>query len=117
MGLERITMVMQGVPTVFETDLFVPILQIIEKYVGKDYPLKKLFYNNIQNLSDKEIKNILSQISSKLTSSEASSEISFSEFLSSSLQTSTILKRFRIIADHIRSSVFLIGDGVIPSNE
>ncbi len=117
MGLERITMVMQWVPTVFETDLFVPILQVIEKYAEKDYPLKKLFYNNIQNLSDKEIKNVLSQISSKLTSSKTSSESSSSDFLSFSLQTSTILKRFRIIADHIRSSVFLIGDGVIPSNE
>lgn len=62
-GLERVTAVVQGVSTVFETDLFKPIL------------------DKIDELSD---------------SSELSSK--------------------RIVADHIRTSVFMIADGVIPSN-
>ncbi len=63
MGLERITMVKQGVNTVFDTDLFLPILNKIKEN---------------SNISDERIE--------------------------------------RIIADHLRSAVFMIGDGVIPGN-
>ena len=94
MGLERITMVLQEVPTVFETDLFIPILRVVEKFVKKTYPLKDLSYDNIKNLSKNKIISILD-----------------------SVKDSIDLKRFRVIADHIRSSIFLIADGVIPSNE
>ena len=37
MGFERITMVLEGVPTVFETELFVPIINEIERCSGKTY--------------------------------------------------------------------------------
>lgn len=66
MGLERLAMILQNKKSVFETDLFVPI---IEEVRGK-------------NLYDYE-KNA---------------------------------KPERIIADHLRASVFLIADGVMPSN-
>ena len=66
MGLERLVKVMQGVETVFDTDLFSPIIKKIEELCGKSYK------DNAKN--------------------------------------------FRIIADHMRGSVFLIGDGVSPSN-
>ncbi|PIR72888.1 MAG: alanine--tRNA ligase [Candidatus Nealsonbacteria bacterium CG10_big_fil_rev_8_21_14_0_10_36_23] len=59
MGLERLAMVCQGKPSVYETDLFLPIM--------KDTP------------SQNE-------------------------------------KAKRIIADHIKSSVFLISEGILPSN-
>ena len=62
-GLERFAMVLQEKNNIFETDLFMPIMSIIDKYND--------------NKSDK----------SK-----------------------------RIIADHIRTAVFLISDGVRPSN-
>ena len=64
-GLERITTVVQGKTTVFDTDLFIPIIEKI---------------------------NMLSNAGEELGRSK------------------------RIIADHVRSAVFLIGDGVIPSN-
>ncbi|ETB63794.1 TPA: alanine--tRNA ligase [Candidatus Nomurabacteria bacterium] len=63
MGLERIVMVKQGVKTVFDTDLFVSILEKIKE---------------LSNVRDEKIE--------------------------------------RIIADHIRTTVFMIGDGAIPSN-
>lgn len=63
MGLERTTVVMQGKQNVFETDLFVPVLDLIKKLAKK---------------------------------SDEKSE--------------------RIIADHIRSAVMIISDGVIPAN-
>jgi len=66
MGLERLVMVCQGKSSVYETDLFLPIIR--------------------------EISNLKSQ-NSKLNQ-----------------------KVERIIADHIKSSVFLISEGIFPSN-
>lgn len=66
MGLERLAMIVQKKSNIFETDLFLPI---IEEIRGK-------------NLYDYE----------RNRSAE------------------------RIIADHLRASVFLIADGIIPSN-
>lgn len=64
MGLERVAMLTQGVETIFETDLFAPIMEAIAK-AGISVP----------DVSE------------------------------------------RIVADHIRSSVLLISDGVRPSNK
>lgn len=63
MGLERIVMVKQGGKTVFDADLFTPILEEIRE---------------LSNVRDERIE--------------------------------------RIIADHIRTAVFMIGDGAVPSN-
>lgn len=70
MGLERLAAVKQGVTSSWETDLFVPLIEKIEKVTGV-----------------------------KRGSSE---------------QNDIAL---RVIADHIRASVFLVADGVTPSNE
>ncbi len=69
MGLERTIAVIQGTPTDYETDLFLPIVKKIESLSG-------VKYGESEN-SDRCI---------------------------------------RVIADHIRSAVFVIGDGVMPSN-
>lgn len=63
MGLERILAVINNAPSIYETDVFAPILKKIEDLAD--------------NYQDKSA---------------------------------------RIVADHIRSSVFLIADGVVPSN-
>ncbi len=62
-GLERVTAVVQGVKTGYETDLFTEIFKTIKKHTTKE---------------DQKFE--------------------------------------RIIADHVRASVFMIGDGAIPSN-
>ncbi len=69
MGLERTIAVLQGTPTNYETDLFMPIIERIEAVCGAKYG-------------------------------------------SDDATTSAI----RVIADHIRSAVFVIADGVMPSN-
>lgn len=63
MGLERALAVLQNVPSIYETDVFLPLVRKIEDFA-----------------------------------------------------TSFNSKSARIVADHIRSSVFLTADGVIPSN-
>ncbi|WP_162500209.1 alanine--tRNA ligase [Bradyrhizobium vignae] len=68
MGLERMACILQGVESVFETDLF-------------------------RNLIDATA----SALGSGPTEQNAAS--------------------FRVIADHLRSSAFLVSDGVLPSNE
>ncbi len=62
-GLERLSMVMQGVDNIYDTDLLKPVME-------------KLNNNS----------------------------------------SSGFIREKRIISDHIRSSIFLIGDGIIPSN-
>ena len=70
MGLERLTAVIQGVKSNYDTDLFAPIIRFVEKTSGKTYG-----------------KNVESDVS------------------------------IRVIADHSRAVTFLIGDGIMPSNE
>lgn len=70
MGLERITAVVQGVTSNYDTDLFRDIILRIEEVSQKKY-------------GDDEKQDVA----------------------------------FRVISDHARSLSFLIGDGIIPSNE
>ena len=70
MGLERLTAVVQGVTSNYDSDLFTGIIRFIEKISGRTYG-----------------KNGEDDIS------------------------------IRVIADHSRAVAFLIGDGVLPSNE
>ncbi|WJY28542.1 alanine--tRNA ligase [Sporosarcina trichiuri] len=70
MGLERMASVIQGVPTNFDTDLFLPIIHAVEKVSGEKYG-----------------------------------------------ETAEKDTAFKVIADHIRTVAFAIGDGALPSNE
>ncbi len=70
MGLERISAVVQGRLSVFETDLFTPLIRAAAERAGRPY------------------------------GKSAADDVSL-----------------RVIADHLRSTTFLIGDGVVPGNE
>ena len=72
MGLERALCALIGAPSVYETEIFAPIIQHIEELSGKSYK-------------------------------EAPEEE---------------LRAFRIVSDHLRTAVFILGDprGVTPSN-
>jgi alanyl-tRNA synthetase len=70
MGLERVTSVVQGKLTNYDTDLFQPLIQAIAKRAGVAY------------------------------GADPSKDVSL-----------------RVVADHLRATTFLIGDGVMPGNE
>src|SRR3989442_7522269 len=69
-SLERVAMVLQGVPAAFDTDLFRPLVEVGERMSGVRY--------QIDDRADVSL---------------------------------------RILAEHGRACTFLIGDGVLPSNE
>ncbi len=70
MGLERTAVVMQDVGSVYETDLFTPIVARASELVGRQYG-----------------------------------------------QDEKVDRSLRIVAEHGRAISFLVGDGVLPSNE
>ncbi|OUA66973.1 alanine--tRNA ligase [Bacillus thuringiensis serovar thailandensis] len=71
MGLERMTSIVQDVPTNFDTDLFMPMIGATETISGEKYRNGDL---------EKDV-------------------------------------AFKVIADHIRTVTFAVGDGALPSNE
>jgi alanyl-tRNA synthetase len=71
MGLERVASLLQGEDSNYHSDLFLPLLQIMENGCGKAYGR-----------------------------SDQADDVSM-----------------RILADHARSTAFLLADGVVPSNE
>lgn len=81
-GLERITTMVQGKNSVYETDLFYPVIKKIEELSGLKYGDKS---------DDDYVKE---------------GEKCWAE----------TRKNIRIVADHIRTAVFIIADGVVPSN-
>ncbi len=70
MGLERLTAVIQGVKSNYDTDFFTPLIRLVEKTSGKTY------------------------------GKNADNDVSI-----------------RVIADHSRAVTFLIGDGIMPTND
>jgi alanyl-tRNA synthetase len=70
MGVERVAVLLQHVPNVYETDLLRPVITRAEQLSGRRY------------------------------GADSGDDV-----------------RFRVIADHARTGVMLIGDGITPSNE
>ena len=79
MWFERINKVLQNKLSPYETDLFAPIIQVIEKITHQNYAL---FDTTTPNTEQQKI-----------------------------------ATHMRIIADHMRSSTFLIAEWLLPSNE
>lgn len=71
MGLERVLTVMNGQRSVYDTDLFKPLFDVLYEAMGKAHDV----------LSGDEI------------------------------------RKARVITDHVKASVLIVGDGVVPSNK
>jgi len=91
MGLERTAAILQGVDTIHQTDLFAPLINAI--FAARNLPLP-----------------LAGEGRGEGAALELPFDLSTPEL---NLQDPTS-KPARIIADHVRASVFLIGDGVIP---
>ncbi len=87
MGMERALIALNGLNSVYESDLFLPALEEIERLVGKH------------------------QASSTKSQESTKSQAPINE-----AQTTDFIHSQRIIADHVRASTIIISDGVVPSN-
>ncbi len=96
-GLERVTTMVQGKRSVYETDLFATLINQISK---------------LKNQNEKE------KIKNRTNFAEQNSSTESSTFRlreqSEAIHENT--KSVRIVSDHIRTSVFMISDGVVPAN-
>ncbi len=86
MGFERLSMVLQGKQSTYDTDIFQPIIKELEKLSGKKYI------------------------------PDTSSIIDAEKIPSRSIYQEQVNIAMRVIADHIRAISFCIADGQIPSN-
>src|SRR5271165_1786095 len=97
-GLERVTAVLQGVISNYETDLFTPLIVRAAKLMEKT-ALAKL------------AETVREQGTIAQASNLADAQVS------GSLRRLVGTAGLRIIADHSRAATFLINDGVLPSND
>ncbi len=87
MGLERVTAVLQGVISNYDTDLFTPLIKRAAELTGAP---------------DARVGTDVSPVQAEQSSAAAGHKTAAS---------------LRVIADHSRAATFLISDGVLPSNE
>ncbi len=99
MGMERLAAVMQGVHSNYEIDLF-----------------ENLIVGALKILKPEQAQEKLKDMLRKVDDLETLFPGAFTPAKDKS-NSQLVLKYLCVLADHIRSSAFLIADGVIPSNE
>jgi alanyl-tRNA synthetase len=97
MGLERVTAVLQGVISNYDTDLFVPLIERAAELTGTTSGRLEMGMPRVQ--------------SSRKKGEDPGPGMSEVEAIHKSAAS------LRVIADHSRAATFLISDGVLPSNE
>lgn len=96
MGLERVASVLQGVPSNYHTDLFVPVMQ------------------NVAEVLDAHSISIYTQDSNPRSfTSELALELNPQNYR---WGTTERIQTIRIVADHLKASYAMLHDGIFPSN-
>jgi alanyl-tRNA synthetase len=114
MGFERVTAIIQGTKNLtdfsstisnYETDIFRPIFDELEKLSGKKY--ESTIPGSARIL----------RAAAGLQPAESSQQDAANSTLEACAPQQKTDIAFRVIADHIRTLSFAIADGIIPSNE
>ncbi len=110
MGLERVTAVLQGVISNYETDLFVPLIAraaqltgTTTSHVGAGAPTRPAEPGSASDLT----------ATSRVGTGVPARPVEHGSTETSHKSAASL----RVIADHSRAATFLISDGVLPSNE
>jgi len=93
LGFERLIAILQEKPSAYETDLFWPVISEIKKMLGPKEIREPSSFDRLYKPS-----------------------IAFEKDKEKFFQEVKSLKIWRILADHIRASVFLAAEGIVPSN-
>jgi alanyl-tRNA synthetase len=101
-GLERLASVLQGKISNFETDLFTPLIEKAAELTG---------------FAKTAVAEAQGPVSGHDFNRAADEPKKGGALASEALQKLIDNASLRIIADHARAATFLIGDGVLPSNE
>jgi alanyl-tRNA synthetase len=110
MGLERVTAVLQGVISNYETDLFVPLIERAAELTAVHVGTGALARPSEQGLA----KSIGASLRRTAEGGRSHSAAGSPPAGSGDHKSAASL---RVIADHSRAATFLISDGVLPSNE
>ena len=124
MGLERVTAVLQGKISNFETDLFTPLIVRAAELTGLAKPSDAL---KGHDFSRAETAHPVTGALAPVAEGDALKGRGFSPAVSAAKNEGALAPEgiatlianasLRIIADHARAATFLINDGVLPSNE
>ena len=98
MGLERVTAVLQGVISNYETDLFVPLIKRAAELTAGESPASTPAGATTGRVGTAAPGRPAEQSSAESAGHKAAASL-------------------RVIADHARAATFLISDGVLPLNE
>jgi alanyl-tRNA synthetase len=108
MGLERLVAVLQGVKDVFETDLFHPIISRLREVLLPVFRTATTEPRNAGFFAEQKISGRgVGAVARWRRSTPAPIE----------MQATERDRVFRVLTDHLRASIFLIADGVRPSNK
>src|SRR6266852_1124644 len=107
MGLERVTAVLQGVISNYETDLFTPLIARAAELTGVQPGLRPSRAGQRPAPTQSEATPGVSDVGTVAPPVLAEQGSAGSKSAAS----------LRVIADHSRAATFLISDGVLPSNE
>ena len=99
MGLERTTATINGLKNVYQTDAFLPIFKVLSAIAHESPPVGEVPKGVGAKGEDMPIHVVLQAMTQGLVP-----------------ENESVVRAARVIADHIRTAVFCISDGVLPSN-
>jgi alanyl-tRNA synthetase len=112
-GLERVTSVLQGVISNYETDLFTPLIQRAAELTGVKAELRSAGQTGASAPTRPE-QTEASTVANRVGTGASPVRAERSSAPTAGTHGAASL---RVIADHSRAATFLISDGVIPANE
>jgi len=117
LGLERVIALMQGVPTHYDTELFMPVMGWLSEKAGIDYSELSDWFMSVATPSSKSNDGVQT---TRIFNTNPTPDYKNmpGHFVADFACNYNYIRSMRIIADHIRAAVFIIGDpkGVMPSN-
>jgi alanyl-tRNA synthetase len=114
MGLERVTAVLQGVISNYETDLFIPLIQRAAELTGH---LEPGFQPGRAGHRPAPTHSVVASDDAPGTNRVGTGLRPVQAEQGSAGGSHKSAASLRVIADHSRAATFLISDGVLPSNE